>query len=68
MTKKRFPADWSAAELLKQYMKNYRRYAVRNGRMKSRTERNGREEDQAESGSGEGASLPNVDQEDPDTD
>ncbi len=39
MTKKRFPNNWATAEILKQYMKNHRRHAVRTGRMKSRAER-----------------------------
>jgi hypothetical protein len=64
MTKKRFPADWSAAEMLKQYMKNHRRHAVRNGRMESRAER--RRRDQDETNSGEGSGLHNVDHDDSD--
>lgn len=51
MTKKRFPADWCAAELLKQYLKNHRRHAVRNGRMESRAERR-RKQDELNSTSG----------------
>jgi hypothetical protein len=49
MTKQRFPADWSAAEILKQYMKNHRRHAVRNGRMESRAERKSREQEEVNS-------------------
>jgi hypothetical protein len=48
MTKQRFPADWSAAEILKQYMKNHRRHAVRNGRMESRAGRKSREQDEVD--------------------
>jgi hypothetical protein len=54
MTKKRFPTDWSAAELLKQYLKNHRRHAVRNGRMESRAERRKREQDEANRGEASG--------------
>jgi hypothetical protein len=39
MTKKRFPNNWATAEIVKQYMKNHRRHAVRTGRMKPRNER-----------------------------
>lgn len=63
MTKKRFPADWSAAEILKQYMKNFRRHAVRKGRMESRAERKRKEQGKcANSRSGE-FDLHNVDDE-----
>jgi hypothetical protein len=57
MTKKRFPADWAAAEMLKQYMKNHRRYAVRMGRMEGRAARR-KDNDRAED-----PGLPNLDQE-----
>jgi len=57
MCKKRFPADWSAAEVLKQYLKNHRRHAVRNGRMQSRAEWK-REQDKLNNSSRE---LRNVD-------
>jgi hypothetical protein len=60
MSKKRFPADWSAAEVLKQYLKNHRRHAVRNGRMRSRAERS-REQDKLNNRSRE---LRNVDHSD----
>jgi hypothetical protein len=56
MTKERFPADWAAAEILKQYMKNYRRHAVRKGRMESRANRR-----EAQDKSGRRSPLPNVD-------
>jgi hypothetical protein len=64
MTKKRFPADWAAAEMLKQYMKNHRRHAVRNGRMESRAERRKREEMPRGEESGRG--IHNVDDVDSD--
>jgi hypothetical protein len=68
MTKKRFPADWCAAELLKQYLKNHRRHAVRNGRMESRAERRRREQDEL-NGTSEKPPMRNVDIDDgPDSD
>jgi len=33
MTQKRFPQDWAAAELLKQYIRNHRRYASKKRRL-----------------------------------
>jgi len=33
MTTQHFPNDWATAELLKQYLKNYRQYTVRKGWM-----------------------------------
>jgi hypothetical protein len=33
MTQKRFPQDWAAAELLKQYIRNHRRYAFKKSRL-----------------------------------
>ncbi|KAF7981493.1 hypothetical protein HWV62_33035 [Athelia sp. TMB] len=43
MTRKRFPADWAAGEMLKQYLRNYRRYSVKKGRMESREAKKQRE-------------------------
>jgi hypothetical protein len=67
MTKKRFPADWCAAEVLKQYLKNHRRHAVRKGRMESRAERKRREQDELNSASRE-LRMRNVDNSDSDRD
>ncbi|KAF9554951.1 hypothetical protein CPC08DRAFT_821352 [Agrocybe pediades] len=39
MDPKRFPNDWATAEILKQYLKNYRRHAVKKGRMPRRKDR-----------------------------
>jgi hypothetical protein len=61
MTKERFPADWAAAEMLKQYMKNHRKHAVRKGRME-RQAKKGREPD--ETNGREGSDLRNVDDDD----
>ena len=36
MTRKRFPADWAVAEILKQYLRNHRHYAVKHGCMPSK--------------------------------
>ena len=36
VTRKRFPADWAVAEILKQYLRNHRHYAVKHGRMPSK--------------------------------
>ena len=38
MSKKRFPNNWATAKIVKQYMKNHRRHAVRTGHMKRRGE------------------------------
>jgi hypothetical protein len=51
MSKARFPQNWATAELIKQYMRNHRRYEVKKGRMMSRHQRS------AASSSG----IPNVD-------
>jgi hypothetical protein len=68
MTKKRFPADWCAAELLKQYLRNHRRHAVRNGRMESRAERGRKKQDELD-GTSEKPPMRNVDIDDgPDSD
>jgi hypothetical protein len=39
MSKARFPQNWATAELVKQYMRNHRRYEVKKGRMMSRHQR-----------------------------
>jgi hypothetical protein len=57
MAKERFPADWAAAEMLKQYMKNHRKHAVRKGRMERRAN---------ETNSREGSDLRSVDHSDVD--
>jgi len=33
MTQKRFPQDWATAELLKQYIRNHRRYTAKKDRL-----------------------------------
>lgn len=43
MTRDRFPADWAAAEMLKQYIKNHRKHAIKAGRMESRADKKRRE-------------------------
>ncbi|KAG2024172.1 hypothetical protein CC2G_001750 [Coprinopsis cinerea AmutBmut pab1-1] len=48
MDRRRFPGDWATAELLKQYLKNHRKYERRRGRW-------------SPSGSGI-SSLPNIDE------
>jgi hypothetical protein len=50
MTQKRFPADWASAEILKQFLRNHRRYAVRKGRMESKAARKDREQREARGG------------------
>ena len=44
MTRKRFPADWAAGEMLKQYLRNHRRYSVKRGRMESKDAKKRRED------------------------
>ena len=39
MSKDRFPQNWATAELVKQYMRNHRRYEVKKGRMMPRHQR-----------------------------
>ncbi|KAF9542016.1 hypothetical protein CPC08DRAFT_448570 [Agrocybe pediades] len=39
MSSARFPNDWATGEILKQYLKNYRRYAVKRGHMPRRKNR-----------------------------
>ena len=39
MSKARFPQNWATAELVKQYMRNHRRYEVKKGRMMPRHQR-----------------------------
>ena len=55
MSKARFPQNWATAELVKQYMRNHRRYEVKKGRMMPRHQRS------AATSSGNTAQLPNVD-------
>ena len=55
MSKARFPQNWATAELVKQYMRNHRRYEVKKGRMMSRRQRS------AATSSGNTSQLPNVD-------
>lgn len=44
MTRKRFPADWASGEMLKQYLRNHRRHAVKRGRMESKAAKKLRED------------------------
>lgn len=44
MTRKRFPADWATGEILKQYLHNHCRYAVKKGRMESKAEKKKRQQ------------------------
>jgi hypothetical protein len=63
MSKARFPQNWATAELVKQYMRNHRRYEVKKGRMMPRHQRS------AAHSSGNTSQLPNIDSdEDEDTD
>ena len=55
MSKVRFPQNWATAELVKQYMRNHRRYEVKKGRMMPRHQRS------AANSSGNTSRLPNVD-------
>ena len=54
MSKARFPQNWATAELVKQYMQNYRRYEVKKGRMMPRHQRS------AANSSGNTSQLPNI--------
>jgi hypothetical protein len=55
MSKARFPQNWATAELVKQYMRNHRRYEVRKGRMMPRHHRS------SPASSGNTSQLPNID-------
>jgi DNA-directed RNA polymerase specialized sigma subunit len=55
MTKARFPQNWATAELVKQYMRNHRRYEVKKGRMMPRRQRS------AATSTGNTSQLPNID-------
>jgi hypothetical protein len=55
MSKARFPQSWATAELVKQYMRNHRRYEVKKGRMMPRRKR------LASTSSGNTSQLPNID-------
>ena len=55
MSKVRFPQNWATAELVKQYMRNHRRYEVKKGRMMPRLQRS------APNSSGDTSQLPNID-------
>ena len=55
MTKARFPQNWATAELVKQYMRNHRRYEVKKGRMMPRRQRS------AATSIGNTSQLPNID-------
>ena len=56
MTNKRFPVDWGIAKMLKQYLRNHRKYAVRKGCMESSSAQNAQEE--AGGSNDEDSSLP----------
>lgn len=55
MSKARFPQNWATAEIVKQYMRNHRRYEVKKGRMIPRHQRS------AATSSGNISQLPNID-------
>jgi DNA-directed RNA polymerase specialized sigma subunit len=55
MSKARFPQNWATAELVKQYMRNHRRYEVKKGRMMPRRQRS------AATSGGKTTQLPNID-------
>jgi hypothetical protein len=62
MSKARFPQNWATAELVKQYMRNHRRYEVKKGRMMPRHQRS------AGTSSGSTSRLPNIDSDDEEDD
>jgi hypothetical protein len=43
LMRKCFPADWAQVEILKQYLRNYRRYNVKKGHLESKRARKARE-------------------------
>jgi hypothetical protein len=55
MSKARFPQNWATAEIVKQYMRNHRRYEVKKGRMMPRHQRS------AANSSGSTSQLSNID-------
>ena len=55
MSRARFPQNWATAELVKQYMRNHRRYEVKKGRMMPRHQRS------AANSNGNTAQLSNID-------
>jgi hypothetical protein len=55
MSKARFPKNWATAEIVKQYMRNHRRYEVKKGRMMPRHQRS------AANSSRNTSQLPNID-------
>jgi len=55
MSKARFPQNWATAEIVKQYMRNHRRYEVKKGQMIPRHQRS------AATSSGNISQLPNID-------
>jgi hypothetical protein len=55
MSKARFPQNWATAEIVKQYMRNHRRYEVKKGRMMPRHQRS------AATSSRNISQLPNID-------
>ena len=55
MSKVRFPQNWATAELIKQYMRNHRRYEVRKSRMMPRHHH------PSAASSGNTSQLPNID-------
>ena len=55
MSKARFPQNWATAEFVKQYMRNYRRYEVKKGRMMPRRQRS------AATSGGNTSQLSNID-------
>jgi hypothetical protein len=58
MSKARFPQNWATAELVKQYMRNHRRYEVKKGRMMPRHQRS------AANSSRNTSQVPNIDSDD----
>ena len=62
MSKAWFPQNWATAELIKQYMRNHRRYEVKKGQMMPHHQRS------AATSSGQVSQLPNVDSEEEEKD
>lgn len=68
LTKERFPANWATAEMVKQYLRNHRRYEVKHGRLETRKVRK-RQQEAARRGEASGSSgLPDIDNMDEDED
>ncbi|KAJ7637884.1 hypothetical protein DFH06DRAFT_643532 [Mycena polygramma] len=52
LTRDRFPLDWATAEVVKQYLRNKRRYAVKRGFIPKRADRKRQHEEVAQGSNG----------------